>query len=191
MSTGRTPRFPPDELAETHDETPTLDVLEPVGRVARGSGDRPPIADVRDMHVATEVEGWEALGRLAAEIAEVRATAEAAKTDGVAARSKVERAQTVVFAGAGAILVGVVAVVKLAFFAGGRSNEEKQRDAALIEMRAAMATVQLVTVPELRAATALNAAAIAGLRGALDQISRLGAVRVFGPAPQPLLPDEP
>lgn len=70
----------------------------------------------------------------------------------------------------------------------GAANE---RELQRIETRAAVLDLQAHTIPELRAAIAANSAAIANLRGALDMINRLGAVRVVGPQPQPLLPVTP
>lgn len=190
--TSRVPRHDLSVLAVSDDASPTLD-HEPVG-FARGSGDRDPIASTPEGEVAdgpTEVAGWELLKALRAELASTRAEVARQATVTAGVKKRNDRAYTLALGGTGLIGVGVVAVVKLAFFAGGESNAKVQHEREHVENRAAVAHLQLVTVPALHVAISANTSEIANLRGALDAISRLGAVRVQGPAPQPLLPGDP
>jgi hypothetical protein len=173
MTTGRRPRFDPD-LAETLDESPSVIVETPGGEVS----DEP-----------TEQAGWQVLRDLRADVTEAKGEALNARDEARAVKRKLDRAEKVVYSGAGLIGIGAIAVIKLAFASGDRTATDRQMAAERAEQREATRALQLVVVPELRAATAANSAAIAGLRGALDAINRLGAVRVHGPAPKPLLPD--
>lgn len=161
------PRLDADGLV-THDEAP-VDVRA---------------ADMRP----TEVDDWEILRELRAEVTLARADAATAMVRAEKAERWLSRGVKVLLSGLGAISIGVVAVLRLASASGERTATERQHQAEHVESRAAITDLRLVTVPSLRVDIAANAAAIAGLRGALEQISRLGAVRVEGPAVQPLLP---
>ncbi len=149
--------------------------------------------------------GWEWARRCDARMTRIEAEAQAARDDAEAARRVAADAQRenagarkiirrgvqVITGGLGAILVGVGAAWKLAVASGDATGTAREREADRIEVRALVHDHRDRALPEIRASIALNAAAIAGLRGSLDMINRLGAVRVLGPQPQPLLDGDP
>lgn len=166
-----------DDLAVTHDESPdTLDSppirARTTGRVPRfdpdemhavGSGDMPPI------HVTPTDLADSEWGR--------------------ALKAQVDKntcdmwwTKIIVWPGAGAVIAAAIAVIRLAYVAGGDSRDAKRHLAEHAATMAAMSTLQIKTLPDIWIA-------IAKLQTSLNAISRLGAVRVQGPAVQPLLPD--
>ena len=201
MTTGPHRRLDPDELASSVALEDIPDEPAPPERpmstatrqrLARAAADH--VVAVGDGEVAdgpTEVAGWELLQGLRAEVAEAKQDAETALASAKAVKRKLDRATNIVYAGAGLIGIGALAVLKLAVASGDKTATDRQINAERIELRAAVRELQLVTIPEIRAVMSANMANIAGLRGSLDAISRLGAVRVQGPAPQPLLPGDP
>jgi hypothetical protein len=189
---------------ESFDEEPTP---RDVPRLAQGSGNERPVTgrverysldDVRSamgVGVGVDMTNTEWAQRLEQRMAdtEERAThaeqaAHAGHEECRTVRQTMTRIKQVVYGGAGILGVTAIAVLKLAFASGEKSSEAKRRDEERVEMRADLRSIKEIVLPELRVLIAANTAAIAGLRGALEQISRLGAVRVQGPPVQPLLP---
>ncbi len=180
------------------DSRDTLDELDPVRsdtEAAESHDDRPWTGRVRRVDPAdfapTEADEWEWAKQLRATVATLEQRVESAEAKADFAARKLDKASKVVWSGAGLIGVGVVAVVKLAFSAGDSSATTRQHLTELADLRKTVSAIQIVTIPHLSSSIATNAATIAALRDYLDQISRLGAVRVQGPPPQPLLPGEP
>ncbi len=146
---------------------------------SRGQGSLPRESE----REAADRRGWEALREFRAEAESATATATAAadlasRAEKRAARMERRWAWLLAAVGLLTATIGPVAIyatkkllagAEARGVAGERETTRLEDHAAIVDLRTGLAEV----------------------RGALSTISRLGAVRVSGPAPQPLLPGDP
>lgn len=205
MTTGRRPTLPVGELDDTADDLVTSARREPTDPGRRFPGGSRPLPDLDAVEAGerrrntgpivrvpagevadgpTETDEWEWARDLKADLADLKRRIEADEADRAVVKRDLGRAKAVLYSGAGLIGVAAIAVLKLAFSAGGESASARQHQAEHRSTMASVSELQTKIIPDLMVR-------LAEVKTRLDEISRLGAVRVQGPPPQPLLPGDP